>query len=492
MPMKSHPGLLKFLRRLLLSLAAVGTLLAAFVVEENWRGDRAWAATERALRAQGEPLDLAAFATPPIPDDRNFFKAPLLDGLLSAKEPDPKIKRLRDATTLDVFSHVMSRSMFDVDHPERRQTNGAKSAPTPKTASDPTGFLHLAQGYLLQEKVITTPLSDDPATDILAALKPVQPLLDAIRDAARERQDAWIPVTAPQNFGLTFQASLALDLGSVLSGRSRAELALGHTDDAFADAVGLLGMARATRAGAPGLLNTLVGNALRVMGESVLKEGSRQHQWTDVQLSNIGRQLAEFQLFVQLRKSFQVERVWVLHNLDSTMVLDPKLRPRVKAGRWLYGLIHGWAQQDKIGHWQFVQGYLNAFDSASGQMFPARVSALQKNEEAKVGTRSYYEWVTGEKYAGKIVSMLTGSGESENSHREALIACALERYYLAHGNYPTTLAELAPAFIATLPTDVFSGQPLGYSRSSDGGFKLTSLAADGHSEGKTWVQPGSP
>ena len=73
-----------------------------------------------------------------------------------------------------------------------------------------------------------------------------------------------------------------------------------------------------------------------------------------------------------------------------------------------------------------------------------------------------------------------------------MAACALERHRLARGSYPATLAELAPVFIAAVPADVFTGQPLGYTRTPDGGFKLTALAADGKSEGKVWVQPGNP
>ncbi len=55
------------------------------------------------------------------------------------------------------------------------------------------------------------------------------------------------------------------------------------------------------------------------------------------------------------------------------------------------------------------------------------------------------------------------------------MACALERYRLAHGNYPETLDALAPQFIAAVPHDIINGQPLHYRRTEDGNFVLYSV-----------------
>jgi len=55
------------------------------------------------------------------------------------------------------------------------------------------------------------------------------------------------------------------------------------------------------------------------------------------------------------------------------------------------------------------------------------------------------------------------------------VACALERYRLAHGQYPKTLDALTPRYIAPLPHDIINGQPLHYSRTSSGKFLLYSV-----------------
>jgi hypothetical protein len=49
----------------------------------------------------------------------------------------------------------------------------------------------------------------------------------------------------------------------------------------------------------------------------------------------------------------------------------------------------------------------------------------------------------------------------------ARTAMALERYRLAHGDYPESLDALAPQFIEKVPHDVIGGGPLHYRRTSD-------------------------
>ena len=58
---------------------------------------------------------------------------------------------------------------------------------------------------------------------------------------------------------------------------------------------------------------------------------------------------------------------------------------------------------------------------------------------------------------------------------EAQIACALERYHLAHSEYPETLDVLIPQFIKKIPHDIIGGEPFHYRRTDDGKFLLYSV-----------------
>jgi hypothetical protein len=65
----------------------------------------------------------------------------------------------------------------------------------------------------------------------------------------------------------------------------------------------------------------------------------------------------------------------------------------------------------------------------------------------------------------------------------ARVACALERYHLAQGNYPEALDALAPQFIAQLPHDLINGQPLHYRLTNDGKLILYSVGSDEKDDG---------
>jgi hypothetical protein len=72
---------------------------------------------------------------------------------------------------------------------------------------------------------------------------------------------------------------------------------------------------------------------------------------------------------------------------------------------------------------------------------------------------------------------------------EAQIACALERYHLANGEYPATLDALTPQFIENIPHDIIGGDPLNYRATFDGKFLLYSVGwnekDDGGKDGGT-------
>ena len=55
------------------------------------------------------------------------------------------------------------------------------------------------------------------------------------------------------------------------------------------------------------------------------------------------------------------------------------------------------------------------------------------------------------------------------------IACAVERYHLARGEYPEALDALVPQFIEKIPRDIIGGEPLHYRRTGDGEFLLYSV-----------------
>jgi len=70
----------------------------------------------------------------------------------------------------------------------------------------------------------------------------------------------------------------------------------------------------------------------------------------------------------------------------------------------------------------------------------------------------------------------------------ARIACALERYRLAHGQCPETLDALVPQFLAAIPRDVITDQPLNYHRVNDGQYVLYSVGWNKKDDGGVAVK----
>ena len=69
----------------------------------------------------------------------------------------------------------------------------------------------------------------------------------------------------------------------------------------------------------------------------------------------------------------------------------------------------------------------------------------------------------------------------------ARVGCALERFRLAHGQYPDSLAALEPQFITHVPHDIINGQPLHYRLKSNGQFVLYSVGWNETDDGGTVV-----
>ena len=75
-------------------LLGIMVLAISLYVMEDWRGRAAWAKFKREWEAKGEHFDLAALLAPPVPDDENFLKAPLVESWFYKKPADQKPARV--------------------------------------------------------------------------------------------------------------------------------------------------------------------------------------------------------------------------------------------------------------------------------------------------------------------------------------------------------------------------------------------------------------
>jgi hypothetical protein len=435
--MQLSPRLATIVSRAVLAIVASVTIVAAGVAIENWRGDHAWNAYLAECRAKGAPLELSAPNTPAIPDSQNLFKAPLLAEAIYERLSDINAKELR-AARITAFSDALA-------------------------AAGQNASLERVRASFEYRHLLKAPQADSPANDILYALEPAAPLLDAIRIGAKERSSAWLPFLWSSDPGWP-ELGTIWELGKLLAFRSKIELAAGHTTDAFDDLFATTRLAESCSAGSRTLLDILVGLALYDRATEILHQGCQSHTWDQNELVTLQSAFARYRPLQLLSESIRTnERNMALHVLDAwTADLKPP-RP--------WWLIRGWALQNKVAASRYYDDLVSTFDSAAERVYPEKLDALSAQEKLHTNDRSPYRWIT-TLLGNKFTSVIGNFGRDIESLQYAKTAIALERHYVAHGAYPASLAELSPELLKQTPHSIMSGEPLVYVRTTRGAYEL--------------------
>ena len=127
---------------------------------------------------------------------------------------------------------------------------------------------------------------------------------------------------------------------------------------------------------------------------------------------------------------------------------------------------------------------------AYAQLYERLILPLVDLTNRTVSLAAYHKGETDEQVVSKhyspytVLALMSFPGVSRSVQKFTLVqaqldlartACALERFHLAHGNYPETLDVLAPQFMEKVPHDLINDQPLHYRRTADGKFLLYSV-----------------
>jgi hypothetical protein len=141
----------------------------------------------------------------------------------------------------------------------------------------------------------------------------------------------------------------------------------------------------------------------------------------------------------------------------------------------------GWYDQEKLHYCQnFDAGYHGSVDIESKRAFPSQVAANAiKSEPLAAEAGKWPAFFRREMVAALMLPALTRlpckAASMQTATDQAAVACALERYRLANGQFPDSLQALVPSFIAHLPNDVITGDSFKYRRTDDGRFVLYSV-----------------
>jgi hypothetical protein len=142
---------------------------------------------------------------------------------------------------------------------------------------------------------------------------------------------------------------------------------------------------------------------------------------------------------------------------------------------WAWKLIpRGWVWQNMVAGANLFGKTIAFNDPSRHLVFPDKANEAREKADAVFSHWSPYTFMASIMIPNFARACQT-CAQNQTEVNQALIACALERYHLAHGEYPETLDALLPSFVDAIPHDVIGGNPPHYRRNSDGTFLLYSI-----------------
>lgn len=560
------------LRRGLIALAAVITLIALFYTEENVRGKRAWDQCKRAVEASGVVLDWDQYIPPTVPDDQNFFKAPgmsdwfvgrgqtelskrlapppamsdkdvpplvvaevtiaptgqttpLRDGDVVLDLADPAsrgqaLQRLQDVIGPNTagrgaYGFTLVVRPLDQIKPARFvvrsdrmptiqelqalfPTNGMVPANAAAAYSIPLSRLQVLG---LGDGSFRVRLTPPPRTtaDFLAWGEQLEPEMKAIREALRRPYaridcDYQIPETIKIPNFVTIR-----QLVQFLGTRADCDYLLGQPEKALEELTLLNDSRRIVEAPPTGKPMTLVASMIDVavagLYGDTIADGLRMHAWREPQLVALQEQLKEIDLFPVVGLSVKSEPASVCRTIEATprarlskLFFDgSKYDQRTLA--WLIRVMpRGWFYQNMVAITTERQKVFEGFDVGRSLIRPRPLDEFKRDAETRLGHFTPYTFLAGRTVPNWTRALQT-LARQQTLVNQALVACALERYHLAHGDYPDSLETLSPKLLEKIPNDLIGGQPLKYRRLAPDQFLLYSVGWNETDDGGQ-VPPG--
>ena len=234
----------------------------------------------------------------------------------------------------------------------------------------------------------------------------------------------------------------------------------------------------------PTLVEAMINVAITGLYTQVIADGLRLRVWREPELAAIQQQAGTIDLLPLVRAAFNAERAAVCFTFETYTPAElsrlfavgrnqPSLLDRLRDPTYLFVTLapRGWLYQNMCA--DAIRGGLigAVIDTTNNLVVPRQAEDIQAGVKATVGSFPPYSFMARQVIPNFLKATQT-LGNNQTLVNEAYVACGLERYRLAHGQYPENLDALVPQFAARLPRDVITGQPLHYRRTGDGKFLL--------------------
>ena len=334
------------------------------------------------------------------------------------------------------------------------------------------------------------------AADYLKWSDQFVPAFDEIREALK-RPDAILPGDYSESYSIPIPNFVTMRaLAQTLAQRAQCYFLLDEPDKAAHELMLVHDVCRILEKPPTGqpetLVEAMINVAIHGLYAQIIAEGLQRNEWQEPQLAAFQEQLKSINLPVFVTRGLEMEPAGQTHTLEtipswklaqwfSVVTPNPKktsLWQYLADGKWVLPLKmwlvpRGWIYQNMavIGSFRWP----DAFDPENETILPAKT-----DENARTFRKTTSRPLSPYNFLADIAvpnfsKAWQTTAYNQTIVNEAQIACALERYHLANGQYPDTLDALVPQFMETLPHDIIGGQPLRYRRTDDGKFILYSI-----------------
>lgn len=419
--------------------AAIIILIAScFYSEENARGYKVWHQAEQDLAAKGESLNWNDYIPSAVPDDQNFFTAPMMTEWFV------------------------------------RSTNHGTSSSLSRLLANPETYTNF--------------ITEFSASNYLAWCATLEPEFGQIRDALK-RPAAQINGDYSKPFFEPFANFVDYRwMAQVLAHEAKCHLLLGQTDLALADLTFLHNLDQTlTKSGrSASLVTAMIHSAIAGLYAQVIVSGLDSHTWHAQELAVLQRQLGEIHLLPIVAESMRKERAGACHLLDVSSLDTLMNRSGVPSqsvsdlGWWF--VPSGWIDQNKALIANLESEMMDSINLTNQTVSPYKSKATALHLANAFRRLTPFNFI-----AAVCIPNFSKAVETTARNQtwvdQTLVVCALERYHLANGKYPVSLTDLVPQYLDKVPNDIITGTPMKYLRKSDQDFILYSVGWNETDEG---------
>lgn len=475
------------LRPILIGLTCAVLFVVFFYAEEDWRGWHAWEQFKRNWTAKGEKFGSQSFVPAPVPADQNFALTPIVVSCYG-RMIDKAGHEIRPRNT-NLVNRLQISCRREADTGNQPEIGSRQKRTFTDLGVWQQYYRHPADTNSWKsqaDEFPTTAQPQSPAADVLLALSKYDSVIEELRSAGRlpySRFPLQYDNEDPAEILLPHLAALKR-CSQVLQLRAIAELQNGQSDRALDD-VSLMFRLTESIHNEPFLISHLVRIAILQIALQPVWEGLGRHQWSDAQLADLNQELSRLDFLADYKLSMHGEMMFqdgILrfirrHPEKFTNLSGPvnESNPNFFLTLFLTLAPSGWYYQNELRCARVMeQSYLPAADVQNQTVDPALIrqaDAMIDDERQHPGPFNLLE--------NMMLPALSAAARkfafAQNSVELAQVACALERYRMARGQYPESLHALKPQFVAKLPNDVIGGAPLIYRPRTNGDFQLYSV-----------------